>query len=193
MTGSGVAAMSMLRSPGPPRIATVVVAVCVHGPFVSVTARFTEPEAPALNVIDGVPLPAVIVPLAIDHEYVVPAGPGATDAVLPVEFGVTEAGAVIVMAASVETVTVFEADAEQPLASVTCTLYVVVAVGVTVIDAVVAPVDHRNDVPPEAVRLTLEPAQADVGPVMVAVGGAFTVIVFVAEFGQPTPSVTLTL
>jgi hypothetical protein len=50
---------------------------------------------------------------------VVPAGPGVIDAVLPVELGVTEAGAVMATLPSVDTVTVREAEAEQPFESVT--------------------------------------------------------------------------
>jgi len=46
----------------------------------------------------------------------------------------------------------------------------------TVIAAVVAPVDQRYETPPEAVSVTLPPAQNVVGPlgVIVAVGFAFT-------------------
>lgn len=49
----------------------------------------------------------------------------------------------------------------HPLASVTVTVYVVVALGVTVIDAVVAPVLQRNDVPPEAVSVDEPPTQIE--------------------------------
>ncbi len=49
----------------------------------------------------------------------------------------------------------------HPLASVTVTVYVVVALGFTVIDAVVAPVLQRNDVPPEAVSVDEPPTQTE--------------------------------
>jgi hypothetical protein len=91
------------------------------------------------------------------------------------------------------TVTVCEAVAVQPLASVTVTEYEVVAAGETVIDGVVAPVDQLNDTPPLAVSVALPPAQIEDGPLMAAAGGGFTLMVFDAEFGQPTASVTVTL
>jgi hypothetical protein len=52
----------------------------------------------------------------------------------------------------------------------------------TVIPAVVAPVDQRYEVPPEAVSVTLPPAQKVTGPegVMVAVGSGLTVTVWLA-------------
>lgn len=58
------------------------------------------------------------------------------------------------------TVTVLEHDEVHPLeASVTVTVYVVVAEGETVMEAVVAPVLHKNDVPPDAVSVDEPPAQ----------------------------------
>ena len=54
----------------------------------------------------------------------------------------------------------------------TVTVYVVVTVGVTVMEAVVAPVLHRNDAPPDAVRVTGAPEQIfEVDGVMLQVGG----------------------
>jgi hypothetical protein len=52
----------------------------------------------------------------------------------------------------------------------------------TLMAAVVAPVDQRYDVPPEAVSVTLPPVQKVVGPdgVMVAVGSGLTVTVWLA-------------
>lgn len=53
-----------------------------------------------------------------------------------------------------------EHDDVQPLAaSVTVTVYVVVAAGLTVIYAVVAPVLQRNESPPDAVSVEESPAQ----------------------------------
>ena len=66
----------------------------------------------------------------------------------------------------------------------------------TVIAAVVAPVDQRYDTPPDAVRVTLPPAQNVVAPlgVMVAVGNEFTVTVCDAGVDvQPFASVVVTV
>ena len=52
-----------------------------------------------------------------------------------------------------------DADAVRPLISVTVTVYVVVTEGETVIDAVVAPVFHEKDTPPDAVSVALAPVQ----------------------------------
>ena len=68
------------------------------------------------------PAPDVIVPPLIDQEYVVPTGPAGAEAALPVEFGRTIAGAVIVGVPSAVTFTVCEVLAEQPFTSVTVTL-----------------------------------------------------------------------
>jgi hypothetical protein len=66
----------------------------------------------------------------------------------------------------------------------------------TVMAAVVAPVDQRYDVPPDAVSVTLPPAQKVVGPdgVIVAVGSGLTVTV--CEAGaevQPFAAVVVTV
>jgi len=54
----------------------------------------------------------------------------------------------------------------------TVTVYVVVRVGFTVMEAVVAPVLHRNDAPPDAVSVTGAPAQTEeLDGVMLQVGG----------------------
>ena len=66
----------------------------------------------------------------------------------------------------------------------------------TVIDGVVAPVDQRYDVPPDAVSVTLPPAQKAVGPpaVMLAVGLAFAVTTVGDDVAaQPLALVTVTL
>lgn len=102
------------------------------------------------------------------------------------------AGPLIVAVGSGLTETDFEAFAEQPFESVTCTEYVVVPVGVTVIDDVVAPVDQRKVVPPAAVRVTAAPAHVVAGPLIVAVGSGLTEMVFEALAEQPFASVTWT-
>jgi len=66
----------------------------------------------------------------------------------------------------------------------------------TVIAAVVAPVDQRYDVPPDAVSVTLPPAQNVVGPegVIVAVGSGLTVTVRdTGDDVQPFASVVVTV
>ena len=69
-----------------------------------------------------------------------------------------------------------------------------VAEGVTVIEAVVAPVLHRNDVPPDAVRVTESPGHTDgLEGVMLHVGGGVTVIVTEHELVQPLASATMTV
>ena len=57
------------------------------------------------------------------------------------------------------TVIIPDADAVSPLLSVTVTVYVVVTDGVTVIAAVVAPVFHEKDTPPDAASVALAPEQ----------------------------------
>ena len=59
------------------------------------------------------------------------------------------------------TVTLVEQVLLHPLDVVTVTVYVVVKVGLTVIEAVVAPVLQRNDVPPDAVNVDWPPTQMD--------------------------------
>src|SRR5947208_3262453 len=93
------------------------------------------------------------------------------------------------------TVTVVTEDvALQPFASVTVTLYELLAS--TVMDCVVAPVDQRYDDALDDVSVTLPPAQNVVGPsaVMVGVGSGFTVTVVTEDVAlQPFASVTVTL
>ena len=74
-------------------------------------------------------------------------------------------------------VVVMDSLSVQPFASVTVT--VKVPLSVTVIVALVEPVDHKYPVPPEAVRSTEPPAQKLVGPfgVIDAVGNGLTVTV----------------
>jgi len=102
---------------------------------------------------------------------------------------------VIVAVGSGFTVTVCDAGVDvQPFASVVVTVYV--PEELTVIAAVVAPVDQRYDTPPDAVSVTLPPAQKVVGPlgVIVAVGSGFTVTVCDAGVDvQPFASVVVTV
>ena len=63
---------------------------------VTVTSRWTEPEAPAVKVICAVAAPEVMDPPVIDQAYAAPAT-GGTEAVRPVAPGSTEAGAAIVV------------------------------------------------------------------------------------------------
>jgi hypothetical protein len=92
------------------------------------------------------------------------------------------------------TVNVTEHELVQPLASVTVTVYVVVTLGLTLIDAVVADVLQRNDVPPDAVSVTVSPTQiAGLEGVMPHTGAGFIVTVVVHELVQPSASVTVTV
>ena len=168
----------------------VKVPVALQPFVVTTTVSETAPDDPAVNVIDGVVEPAVMVPPLMDHTYVVPAGPAATDAVLPVEPGTIVLGAVIVAEGIGLTVTLTGgALPVQPVLSVTVTLYEPVAL--TVIDCVVAPVDHAYDWPAVAVSNTLPPVQKLVGPLAVMVGAnAATLTVADPLFGQLLPSVT---
>ena len=88
------------------------------------------------------------------------------------------------------TVTVMEVSSEQE-ALPTVTVYVVFPVGEIVIEAVVAPVLHENDEPPDAVSVILLPAQIEFSPLIVAVILPVTVTVAMADAVQ-NPFVTLT-
>ena len=69
-----------------------------------------------------------------------------------------------------------------------------VVAGLTVIAAVVAPVLHRNDVPPDAVSVAEPPIQmVGFGQVMLQTGSGFTVTVLVHELLQPLALVTVTV
>ena len=78
---------------------------------------------------------------------------------------------------------------------VTVTVYVVVVVGLTVIDAVVAPVLHRKDVPPDAVNVVEPPTQMDgFAGVILHTGTGFTTIVAEHEDVHPLEAfVTVTV
>ena len=92
------------------------------------------------------------------------------------------------------TLTVAEQELVHPLALVTVTVYVVVEVGLTVIEAVVAPVLHRNDVPPEAISVDEPPTQIEESDtLMLHAGAGFTVTVVEHELVQPLASVTVTV
>ena len=64
--------------------------------------------------------------------------------------------------------------------------------GVTVMDGVVAPVDHRYETPPEAVSVTAAPAHVDDGPLIAAAGSGLTVTSFAALAEHPLAFVTWT-
>ena len=134
---------------------------------------------------------AVVAP--VDQRYDTP--PLAVSVTLPPAQNVVGPLGVIVAVGSGLTVTVRLAGTDvQPLASVVVTVYVPDVL--TVVAAVVAPVDQRYDTPPDAVSVTLPPAQKVVGPlgVIVAVGNGFTVTVCDAGAEvQPFPSVVVTV
>jgi len=91
------------------------------------------------------------------------------------------------------TVNVVEQELVQPLASVTVTVYVVVALGLTVIEAVVADVLHRNDVPPDAVKVAEPPTQMESLEVILQTGAGLIVTMVEHELEQPSASVTVTV
>ena len=90
----------------------------------------------------------------------------------------TAEGPSILIVGNGNTVTVFWVLPWQPFASVAVTLYVVVLVGFTVMEAVVAPVLHVYEAPPDAVNVTEPPVQTAEGPSMLMVGNGNTVTVF---------------
>jgi hypothetical protein len=92
------------------------------------------------------------------------------------------------------TVKVAEHELVHPLAFVTVTVYVVVDVGLTVIEAVVAALLHRNDVPPEAVSVEEPPIQNDESEIaMLHVGAGLIVTVVEHELVHPLAFVTVTV
>ena len=92
------------------------------------------------------------------------------------------------------TVTVVEHELVHPFTSLTVTVYVVVVAGLTVIEAVVADVLHRNDAPPEAVNVDEPPAQMEESETaMLHVGPGLTVTVNEHELVHPFASVTVTV
>ena len=92
------------------------------------------------------------------------------------------------------TTIVFEQVLVQLVALVTVTVNVVVTVGLTVIEDVVAPVLQRNDTPPDTERVVEAPTQIESSvAVMVQGGSGFTVIVIEHELVQPLASVTVTV
>jgi hypothetical protein len=100
---------------------------------------------------------------------------------------------VMTTAGSGLTVTVAFALATQLSPFVTVTLYVVVAVGLTVMLGVVAPLLQMYEVPPLAVNVVLSPTQISLSPVMTTAGSGLTVTVALALATQLSPFVTVTL
>ena len=70
-------------------------------------------------------------------------------------------GAMLHTGTGFTTIVAEQDDVHPLLASVTVTVYVVVTEGLTVMDAVVAPVLQRNESPPVAVSVTEPPGQID--------------------------------
>ena len=84
------------------------------------------------------------------------------------------------------TVTILEHELLHPCAFVTVTVKVVVFIGLTVMDAVVAPVLQRNDVPPDAVKVDEPPTQiAGFAGVILQDGSGLTVTVVEHELVHP--------
>ncbi len=139
-----------------------------------------------LTVIDGVVEPS-------DQRYDEPLD--AVSVTLPPAQNVVGPPAVIPAVGLALTVTVVSAAAVlQPFASVTITPYAPAAL--TVMACVVAPLDQRYADPPDAVRVTVPPAQNVVGPpvVMPALGLGLTVTALGTLVAwQPFALVTVTL
>src|SRR5690349_6881575 len=92
------------------------------------------------------------------------------------------------------TVTVVEHELVHPFTLVTVTVYVVVVVGLTVIEAVVAALLQRNDVLRDAVSVEEPPTQIDgLDGVILQVGAGFTVTVVEQELVHPFTLVTVTV
>jgi|ERR1041385_1799934 uncharacterized protein (DUF169 family) len=93
------------------------------------------------------------------------------------------------------TVTVVAHELVQPNAFVTVTVYVVVVVGATVMEAVVAPVLQRKELPPDAVIVAESPMQtAGLEGAMLHTGFSFTITVAEQEEVHPlVPLVTVTV
>lgn len=122
LTGFGLADAVRARSAASVT-ATVTLPDAVQEPLVMVRLSVALGPLPAVQTIDGVPLPLVIVPPEIDQAYVEPFCAAATEAVLPVELLATEEGArIVALEMPEEMVMVFDADAVQPEAFVTVTL-----------------------------------------------------------------------
>jgi len=163
---------------------TLVGALVALQPFAFVTVTLYEPLV--VTLIDCVVAP-------VDHEY--DAAAGAVSVTEPPAQNVVGPLGVIVEVGNGFTVTEVAAlVALQPFAFVTVTLYEPLAV--TLIDCVVAPVDHEYEAAADAVSVTEPPAQNVVGPlgVIVAVGNAFTVTEVAALVAlQPLAFVIVTL
>ena len=94
------------------------------------------------------------------------------------------------------TVMVAEHELVQPSASVSVTVYVVVAEGLTVIAAVVALVLQRNDTPPDAVSVDEPPTQIEgLELLILQTGSGLTVMLkeCVAVFPQASVAVITTV
>jgi hypothetical protein len=90
-------------------------------------------------------------------------------------------------------VSVLLQELEHPAPLVTVTLYVPAAV-MLLMTAVVAPVDHKNEVPPEAVKLAELPAHIVWLPGAISqLGRLLTVSVLLHELEHPAALVTVTL
>jgi len=124
---------------------------------------------------------AVVAPVL--HKKDIP--PEAVNAAEP-PMQITGLGQVMLQDGNGLTVTVLEQELVHPCAFVTVTVYVVVAPGLTVMDAVVAPVLQRNDTPPDAVSVDEPPTQIDgFAGAMLHAGNGFTVTVVEQELVHP--------
>jgi hypothetical protein len=155
----------------------------------TVIADAAVPEQPPLNPVtvnvvlaDGLTAIVAVVSPVLHKKLAAPLAVSVTDEPEQME---TEDG-VQVTTGAVFTVTVAEALAEHPFALVPVTVKVVVADGLTVMLADVAPVFHRKLAAPLAVSVTDDPAQMETEDgVQVTTGAVLTVTVVLAEAEQP--------
>lgn len=179
-----------------PTMSIEIPSLTAHVPESEKAMRLTDPGAPAVKVMDGVPWPPVIVPLKIVQ--VKKPVPPLADAVFPVENATTVAGAVITIGGGASVSRRCVSVAVQPEGDITVTLYVRAVVGETVIEGVVSPPgDHKYEAMllPLAVSVTGRPApHDDAGPKMLTVGPGLTAITVGAEVAeQPLASVIVTV
>jgi hypothetical protein len=127
----------------------------------------------------------------VDHKYPVP--PEAVKTTDPPWQKVVGPPAVMMAVGNGFTVTAELSVSVQPPELVTVTVYV--PSEITLILAVVAEVDHKYPVPPEAVSITDPPWQKVVGPpaVITADGSGFTVTTELSVSTHPLELVTVTV
>jgi hypothetical protein len=162
----------------------------------TVTAVLSVSVQPLELVTVTVYVPLVVTDIAevvaeVDHKYPVP--PEAVSTTDPPWQKVVGPPAVMTADGNGFTVTDKLSVSAQPVELVTVTIYVPLVV--TVIAEVMAEVDHKYPVPPEAVSTTYPPWQKVVDPLaaMTADGNGFTITAALSVSAQPPILVTVTI